>query len=176
MVREYLRWMRIEGGVRAVCEDFRAAAGIDLEHDTVEDAAGSKLAMPLLVLWGARGAAGKLYDVLGVWREKADNVTGGPMDCGHILQEEAPEPLLENSWRSSAPFDVPPASRQRASRATAGASYPRRLSSLSTLRSPMRRRSCYGISSAKRLSLRALSLVPRAFHSVCRSNWKSSWK
>jgi haloacetate dehalogenase len=51
--------------------------------------------MPLLVLWGARGAVGKLYDVLGVWREKADDVTGGPLDCGHILQEEAPGPLLE---------------------------------------------------------------------------------
>jgi haloacetate dehalogenase len=95
LAREYLRCLRIEGSVHAFCEDFRAAAGIDLEHDAVEDAAGTRLAMPLLVLWGARGAVGKLYDVLGVWREKADDVTGGPLDCGHILQEEAPGPLLD---------------------------------------------------------------------------------
>ena len=94
-MREYLRCLRAEWSVHAFCEDFRAAAGIDLEHDAVEDAAGARLAMPLLVLWGARGALGEMYDVLGVWREKADGVTGGPLDCGHVLQEESPGPLLE---------------------------------------------------------------------------------
>jgi haloacetate dehalogenase len=95
LVQEYLRCLRKEDSVHAICEDYRAAAGIDLEHDAVDDDAGKRLGMPLLALWGARGTVGHLYDVLDTWREKAVNVTGGALDCGHILQEEAPGPLLE---------------------------------------------------------------------------------
>ncbi|MEM9437395.1 MAG: alpha/beta hydrolase [Pseudomonadota bacterium] len=74
--------------IAATCEDYRASAGIDLEHDAEETA---KLTMPLLALWGARGLVGRLYDVLAEWRAVADDVRGHPLDTGHFLPEEAPE-------------------------------------------------------------------------------------
>lgn len=77
----------------AICEDYRAAAGIDLVHDA--DDAGRKIETPLLALWGARGTVGALYDVLDTWREKAEDVRGHAIDCGHSPQEEAPQALLD---------------------------------------------------------------------------------
>ncbi|MFP3326062.1 alpha/beta hydrolase, partial [Planococcus sp. SIMBA_160] len=50
---------------------------------------------PLLALWGARGAVGEMYDVLSVWRERASDVRGEALDCGHFLPEEAPEATLQ---------------------------------------------------------------------------------
>jgi haloacetate dehalogenase len=94
LVQEYLRCLRIPGSVHAICEDYRASASIDLEHDAVDEAAGRKLQMPLLALWDGKGTVGHLYDVLATWREKAEHVDGGPLDCGHALQEEAPDELL----------------------------------------------------------------------------------
>jgi haloacetate dehalogenase len=90
---EYLRAYRDPRTVHAICEDYRAAATIDLEHDA-EDS-GNRILAPLLVLWGARGVVGQLYDVLATWREKADDVSGEALDCGHNLQEEAPGATLE---------------------------------------------------------------------------------
>lgn len=94
MIREYLRAYRMPGGVHAICEDYRAAAGIDLDHDRADDAAGRRVTAPLLALWGGLGTVGALYDVTETWREKADAVTGHPLPCGHLLQEEAPEAVL----------------------------------------------------------------------------------
>lgn len=78
----------------AACEDYRAAAGIDLVHDA-EDA-DRRVEAPLLALWGARGTIGALYDVVETWREKATDVRGHAIDCGHSPQEEAPEELLRS--------------------------------------------------------------------------------
>lgn len=78
----------------AACEDYRAAAGIDLVHDA-EDS-GKRVEAPLLALWGARGTVGALYDVVETWREKAMNVQGHAIDCGHSPQEEAPEEMLRS--------------------------------------------------------------------------------
>jgi haloacetate dehalogenase len=89
LIQEYLRCYRLPGTIHAICEDYRAAAGIDLEHDAAD--ADRRVEMPLLALWGARGVVGQLYDVLQTWREKAVNVQGRALDCGHALQEEAPE-------------------------------------------------------------------------------------
>lgn len=50
--------------------------------------------MPVLVLWGGLGTVGALYDVLATWREKADDVRGRALDCGHTLQEECPDDVL----------------------------------------------------------------------------------
>jgi haloacetate dehalogenase len=86
---EYLRCYDSEATIHAVCEDYRAAAGIDLQHDA-EDAA-RRIRAPLLVLWGARDSVGKTFDVLACWRERAINVEGEPVDCGHTLQEEKPD-------------------------------------------------------------------------------------
>lgn len=76
----------------AICEDYRAAAGIDLVHDAAD--ADRRIEAPLLALWGARGTVGALYDVLATWREKARDVRGHAIDCGHSPQEEAPDALL----------------------------------------------------------------------------------
>lgn len=86
---EYLRCYRDPRTRHAICEDYRAAAGIDLLHDA-EDAQ-ARIEVPLLALWGGRGTVGQLYDVLATWREKANDVSGRPFDCGHTLQEERPE-------------------------------------------------------------------------------------
>jgi hypothetical protein len=53
-----------------VCEDYRAAAGIDLDKDRADDAIGHKIRAPLLALWGAKGTGGQLWDVLAAWRPK----------------------------------------------------------------------------------------------------------
>jgi haloacetate dehalogenase len=88
LVQEYLRCYGIPGTIHAICEDYRAAAGIDLQHDADDD--GRPVTVPLLALWGAHGVVGQLYDVLATWRDKATNVRGRPLACGHCLQEERP--------------------------------------------------------------------------------------
>ena len=89
---EYKRCFRNPETIHASCEDYRAAFGIDLEHDTADLA--RRIACPLLVLWGAKGVVGRSYDVLAVWRERADRVSGRALPCGHYLAEEAPEEIL----------------------------------------------------------------------------------
>jgi haloacetate dehalogenase len=73
--------------VHATCEDYRAGATIDLEHDTAD--AGCPIECPVLVLWSAHGI-GASYDVLSIWREQAGEVCGKALDYGHFLAEERP--------------------------------------------------------------------------------------
>jgi haloacetate dehalogenase len=87
-VAEYLRCFAEADAIRASCDDYRAAAGIDLVHDEAD--APKRIGAPLLVLWGARGFVGRNYDVLALWREKARDVRGRALDCGHFLPEELP--------------------------------------------------------------------------------------
>ncbi|MDP4023694.1 alpha/beta hydrolase [Methylobacterium sp. NEAU 140] len=89
---EYLRCYADPACRHAICEDYRAAAGIDLEHDAVD--ADARIAVPLLALWGAEGVVGRTYDVLETWREKARDVSGRALPCGHTLQEEAPDAVF----------------------------------------------------------------------------------
>jgi haloacetate dehalogenase len=84
---EYLRCFDART-IHASCEDYRAAAGIDLEHDRADLA--RKLAMPVLAIWGSRGVIGRLFDCLADWREVADDVTGLAVDSGHFIAEERP--------------------------------------------------------------------------------------
>ena len=92
---DYLAALREPGTVTAICEDYRAAAGIDLEHDRASRAAGQRVACPLLVLWGAKGRIGAWYAPLAVWRDYATGpVTGHCVNSGHYLAEEAPEEVL----------------------------------------------------------------------------------
>jgi haloacetate dehalogenase len=82
--------------IRGICEDYRAAASIDLEHDRASRAAGAKIRCPLMVLWGAKGKIPRWYDPLALWRQyAAGEVTGGPVNSGHYLAEEAPGEVLE---------------------------------------------------------------------------------
>lgn len=89
---EYKRCFRNAETIHATCEDYRAAASIDLEHDRAD--LDKRIECPLLVLWGARGVMERCYDVLGVWRERARDVRGRALPCGHFLAEEAPEETL----------------------------------------------------------------------------------
>ncbi len=93
---EYERCAAIAGTARAICEDYRASASIDLVHDREDIAAGNRLLQPLHVLWGEHGAVGKCFDVLALWRERAATVTGRSLPCGHYIAEEKPDLLLEN--------------------------------------------------------------------------------
>lgn len=88
-ISEYIRCFSDPASIHATCEDYRAAATIDLEHDAAD--IDSKIQCPLLVLWGARGVMEKCYDVLETWRERAIDVRGQALGCGHFLPEEAPE-------------------------------------------------------------------------------------
>jgi len=85
--------------LHAVCEDYRAAASIDLEHDAQDPQ--QKLDVPLLVLWGEKGVVGRSYDVLQTWRDKAvdGSVSGRALPCGHYLPEEAPDEVLAEFQR-----------------------------------------------------------------------------
>jgi haloacetate dehalogenase len=96
---EYLRCYCATATIHALCEDYRAAAGIGLELDAADEADRRKIVAPLLALWGAKGVVGQLYDVTATWREKAGEVTGVPLDCGHLLPEEAPQETLTELLR-----------------------------------------------------------------------------
>ena len=92
---DYLAALRKPGTVEAICEDYRAAATIDLEHDRASRAAGHRVRCPLLALWGGKGKVGQWYAPLDVWRGYADGpVLGGPVNSGHYLAEEAPAEVL----------------------------------------------------------------------------------
>lgn len=91
---EYERCMQIAGTAQSICEDYRASATLDLVHDRADVAAGRKLEQPLRVLWGEHGAVGQCFDVPGLWRERASDVSGLSLPCGHYIAEEAPALLL----------------------------------------------------------------------------------
>jgi haloacetate dehalogenase len=74
------------------CEDYRAAATIDLVHDRKD--LRKKLKMPVLALWGRQGVIQALFNCLEDWREVASDVRGRALQCGHFLPEEKPKELL----------------------------------------------------------------------------------
>ncbi|HEX9647634.1 MAG TPA: alpha/beta hydrolase [Alphaproteobacteria bacterium] len=91
---EYLRCFARPETIHASCEDYRAAASIDLDHDAADGE--RRIACPVQALWGARAVMHRMYDVVAVWREYAGDVRGQAVDCGHFLPEEAPE----ETWRA----------------------------------------------------------------------------
>ncbi|MFC7476652.1 alpha/beta fold hydrolase [Dankookia sp. GCM10030260] len=92
---DYLAALREPGTVAAICEDYRAATALDLDHDRASRAAGERIACPLLALWGSQGAIPRWYDALAIWRDYASGpLTGGAVNSGHYLAEEAPEEVL----------------------------------------------------------------------------------
>ena len=94
---EYLRCFENPDTVRATCLDYRGIA-LDLQHDEVDR--GRKMDCPVLLLWGADmrkrpgWQTGKSLDMLTVWRERAHDVRGKPLDCGHFIPEERPAELV----------------------------------------------------------------------------------
>jgi len=93
-VEEYVRCFRDPEVIRATCEDYRAAASIDLEHDEVDAVACRRVECPARVLWGAEGFGGRAYDLREVWRAYATDVRGQALGGGHFLAEEEPGATL----------------------------------------------------------------------------------
>jgi haloacetate dehalogenase len=91
-VMEYTRAFRDPRAIHATCEDYRAAATIDLVHDKQDRQ--KKIRMPVLALWGKHGVINALFNCLADWREVADEVRGKALDCGHFIAEEKPRELL----------------------------------------------------------------------------------
>ena len=94
-LKEYQRCIALPDSAHGLCEEYRAAASIDLEHDRHDREAGSKLKVPLLVLWGKQGVVHKCFKPLDEWCKVARQVEGEALDCGHYIAEEAPELLLD---------------------------------------------------------------------------------
>jgi haloacetate dehalogenase len=90
-IADYLDCFRRPETVFGICEDYRAGATIDCDHDQADKEAGRKIQCPVLVLWGSRAKLGAWYDPVAVWSEWAGDVEGRPLDCGHYLAEEAPD-------------------------------------------------------------------------------------
>jgi haloacetate dehalogenase len=110
-VAEYIRCFSNPDTIHASCEDYRAAASIDLEHDAADLA--RKITCPLLVLWGRKGLMERHYDVLSTWSERAADVRGRALPCGHFLAEEAPAETLAELLRFFADAPVAPGRRRR---------------------------------------------------------------
>ena len=92
---EYERCFAVPATIHATCEDYRAAASIDLEHDDADVAAGRKVACPLLALWGEKGVVNRMFDPVRDWGEVAIDVRGKVLPSGHFLAEEAPEETMQ---------------------------------------------------------------------------------
>jgi haloacetate dehalogenase len=101
---EYLRCISDPSAIHAMCEDYRAGASIDLEHDRSD--LDRKIACPLLVLWGRENPIWERFDMLDIWQQRAEIVTGEALPCGHYLPEEAPAATYA---RLHAFFSDPPA-------------------------------------------------------------------
>ncbi|MEL6840015.1 MAG: alpha/beta hydrolase [Pseudomonadota bacterium] len=101
---EYLTCFADPQTIHGACEDYRAAATIDITDDDADD---GKLQMPLLALWGRDGAIEAHFDCLALWRERADDVRGWALPGGHYLAEECPEDVIA-AWR---PFFADAAAR-----------------------------------------------------------------
>jgi haloacetate dehalogenase len=94
---EYQRAFKDPRTIHATCEDYRAAATIDLMHDKKD--LSKKIKMPVLALWGRQGVIEALFDCLADWREVASNVRGRAIQCGHFIPEEKPQELIAELGR-----------------------------------------------------------------------------
>lgn len=88
---EYLAAFRDPACIHASCEDYRAAATIDQQHDDADQ--GRKLTVPLQVIWARNGVIGKCFDALALWRQRAETVEGEAVDASHYMAEEIPEDI-----------------------------------------------------------------------------------
>jgi len=95
---EYKRCFRNPQTIHAICEDYRATFGVDLDMDTKDYEAGRKIECPVLLLWGATGGVGRNHKPgpAEIWRNYATNIVGAKaLPCGHYLSEEAPKETTE---------------------------------------------------------------------------------
>ena len=94
---EYLAGASHSEGIHAMCEDYRAAATIDLVHDRADRDLGKKLQMPLRVLWGEHGLVNKCFKPIEDWKRVANEVSGMAVPCGHYIPEELPDNVIEEA-------------------------------------------------------------------------------
>jgi len=95
----YVQALRDPAHAHAICEEYRAAATVDREHDQADRAGGRRIVCPLLALWSAKGALGTWYveesGPIALWQAWSDDVQGRALDAGHFFPEEAPEQTAE---------------------------------------------------------------------------------
>jgi haloacetate dehalogenase len=115
----YLAPLRDPDHLHAICEEYRAAATIDREHDAADHRAGRRISCPVLALWSGRGPLSTWYTSeggpLSLWRELADHVTGGPVEGGHFFPEEQPR---ETATALTAFFQHPTGEQRRTDAST----------------------------------------------------------
>ena len=92
VLAEYERCFRDPATIHATCEDYRAAATINLAHDAAD--ADARIDCPLLALWGTQGVVNRLFDPIADWKGAARDVRGKALPSGHFLAEEAPQETL----------------------------------------------------------------------------------
>ena len=88
---EYLAAFADPAAIHASCEDYRAAATIDIAHDDADQ--GRKLHMPVLTLWAKRGVIEMCFDALALWRQRAERVEGEALNTTHYMAEEIPDEI-----------------------------------------------------------------------------------
>lgn len=89
---EYERCFCRAESIHSACEDYRASAGIDLDHDRTSRTRGERIACDTLVLWGERGVVHRLFEPLALWQARCSAlVTGHALPAGHFIPEELPE-------------------------------------------------------------------------------------
>ncbi len=89
----YEEALRQDGAASGICEDYRASATVDLDHEREDRDRARLITSPLRVLWGRQGVVGRLFDPLALWQPLAADVSGRALDCGHYVAEEVPDPL-----------------------------------------------------------------------------------
>ena len=92
-LEEYLTAFKQSDTIHSSCEDYRAAASIDIEHDDADQ--GKKLLMPVLALWAKLGVIESCFNALELWRLRADKVEGEALEAGHYMAEEIPEEVAK---------------------------------------------------------------------------------
>jgi haloacetate dehalogenase len=115
----YVQALRDPAHIHAICEEYRAAATLDRQHDDADIAAGHRIACPLLALWSAQGGLDSWYREAGgplaLWRAWGDNVQGHSIDAGHFFPEEAFQETYEalSRFLAAPPRNDPPRRESR---------------------------------------------------------------
>jgi haloacetate dehalogenase len=91
-LQDYIRCIKNPAVIHAMCEDYRATFGIDLDMDTADYDAGRRVTTPSLILWGAKGGVGRNHNAAEIWSRYATNIVKtATVPSGHYLQEECPD-------------------------------------------------------------------------------------
>jgi haloacetate dehalogenase len=101
---EYLASFKDPNTIHSTCEDYRAAASIDIEHDDADQ--GKKLTMPILALWAKFGVIESCFNALDLWRQRALHVEGEALDATHYMAEEIPQEVTKNMFEFFSQYPI----------------------------------------------------------------------